>query len=108
MPPEKVSCSDVSSTALKVTRNGGIQGYKVMHQVAEKFTSNPYSLENWDDSYDEEFPVEIKVSTSKTTTISGLRVFRNYSISALAFTTIGDGVLSTPILCPTDQDGNLT
>ena len=90
------------------SQNGVIQGYKVMHQVAEQFTSDPHSLENWDDSYDEEFPVEIKVFTSNTTTISGLRVFRNYSISALAFTTIGDGVLSTPILCQTDEDGNLT
>ena len=102
MSPEKVLCSAVSSTALKVIvedpplegRHGVIQGYKVMHQLAQQLPTDQNSLESWDDSEDEEFPVEIKVTTSKTTIVSGLRVFRNYSVSALAFTTVGDGAAS--------------
>ena len=76
-----------------------------MHQLAQQLPSDRNSLENWDDSEEEELPVEIKVTTSKTTIVSGLRVFSNYSVSALAFTTVGDGVLSTPILCQTTEDG---
>lgn len=41
------------------------------------------------------------------TTLTGLNKYTNYSITALAFTDIGDGVRSDPIYCHTEEDGKL-
>jgi hypothetical protein len=48
---------------------------------------------------------ETKVTTSLKTTIPSLRKYTNYSISVLAFTSIGDGVGSPPVICCTEEDG---
>jgi hypothetical protein len=48
---------------------------------------------------------ETKVTTSLKTTIQSLRKYTNYSISVLAFTSIGDGVRSPPAICCTEEDG---
>jgi hypothetical protein len=48
---------------------------------------------------------ETKVTTSLKTTIQSLRKYTNYSISVLAFTSIGDGVRSPPVFCCTEEDG---
>lgn len=42
------------------------------------------------------------------TTLTGLNKYTNYSITALAFTDIGDGVRSDPIYCHTEEDGELS
>lgn len=41
----------------------------------------------------------------KETLLKALDKFTNYSISVLAFTGRGDGVLSEPIYCRTMEDG---
>ncbi|CAG7821394.1 unnamed protein product, partial [Allacma fusca] len=112
LPPEKISCTATSSESLQITwddpglegRHGIIQGYKVMHQVSDSVSdSNGLTLPNSQES--EEFPVETKLTTSKTTGLHGLRPWTNYSVSVLAFTAMGDGKLSQPILCQTEEDG---
>jgi hypothetical protein len=48
---------------------------------------------------------ETKLTTSLKTTIPSLRKYTNYSISVLAFTSVGDGVRSPPNFCCTEEDG---
>lgn len=48
---------------------------------------------------------ETKVTTSLKTTIQSLRKYTNYSISVLAFTSVGDGVRSPLVFCCTEEDG---
>lgn len=49
--------------------------------------------------------METRKTTALTTVITGLRKFTNYSLQVLAFTKIGDGVLTASIYCQTDEDG---
>ena len=37
--------------------------------------------------------------------LTGLHRFTNYSIQVLAFTRVGDGVTTKPIICTTEEDG---
>ena len=39
--------------------------------------------------------------------LTGLEKFTNYSVKVLAFTRIGDGNVSDPVLVSTDEDGKL-
>ncbi|GFG29264.1 hypothetical protein Cfor_07941 [Coptotermes formosanus] len=99
LPPENVLCSALTSQSLQVSwdpppldgRNGVVMGYKVSHQPAEEWYGK-----------DEQ---ETKVTASLKTTIQSLRKYTNYSISVLAFTSVGDGVRSPPIFCCTEEDG---
>ena len=40
--------------------------------------------------------------------ITGLEFFTQYEIRVLGFTIIGDGNVSNPVFCMTDEDGNMT
>lgn len=48
--------------------------------------------------------VESRKTTALTTVLTGLRKFANYSIQVLAHTRMGDGALSNPIYCHTEED----
>lgn len=48
---------------------------------------------------------DVKKTTALTTVITSLRKFTNYSIQILAYTRMGDGVLSSPKYCHTEEDG---
>lgn len=37
--------------------------------------------------------------------LTGLEKFTNYTVKVLAFTSIGDGNKSDPVIVPTDEDG---
>lgn len=39
------------------------------------------------------------------TYLHGLLKFTNYSVRLLAYTSVGDGVVSDPAYCSTEQDG---
>ncbi|PSN42210.1 hypothetical protein C0J52_11247 [Blattella germanica] len=99
MPPENVQCSALTSQSLQVSWdpppaegcNGIVRGYKVSHQIAEEWYEK-----------DEQ---ETKVTTSLKTTIPSLQKYTNYSISVLAYTSIGDGIRSPPTYCRTEEDG---
>lgn len=48
---------------------------------------------------------EIKKTASEETHLHTLYKYTNYSIRVLAYTGAGDGVLSNPIYCATEEDG---
>ncbi|XP_073994587.1 Down syndrome cell adhesion molecule 4 isoform X2 [Rhodnius prolixus] len=99
MPPEKVSCSTLSSVSLEIFwdppptegRNGNIQGFKISY----------FPDEEW---FIEKPEIESKKSTTTRTTLTDLMKFTNYSISVLAYTQAGDGVTSQPVYCRTAED----
>ena len=49
--------------------------------------------------------METRKTTALTTVITGLKKFTNYSLQVLAFTKVGDGVLTSPHYCQTEEDG---
>jgi Down syndrome cell adhesion protein 1 len=48
---------------------------------------------------------DAKKTTALTTVLTSLRKFTNYSVQVLAYTRMGDGVLSPPKYCHTEEDG---
>lgn len=49
--------------------------------------------------------METRKTTALTTVITGLKKFTNYSLQVLAFTKVGDGILTATTYCQTDEDG---
>lgn len=49
--------------------------------------------------------IDTRKTTALTIVITSLKKFSNYSIQVLAFTRMGDGILSQPIFCHTEEDG---
>ncbi|CAG0880725.1 unnamed protein product [Cyprideis torosa] len=95
-PPEDVTCSQVTSTTISLSwrppriPNGVIRGYVI----------NYFILPQW-----EEPASSLRVENAVLRrTLRGLQPFSNYSISLLAFTAVGEGVLSAPITCFTLED----
>ncbi|XP_058795689.1 cell adhesion molecule Dscam2 isoform X3 [Phymastichus coffea] len=99
-PPTRVICESLSSQSVKVHwkappahQHGGIiQGYKVFYR--------PVPTDNMEIST----AGEIKKTTSNETYLHTLYKYTNYSIRVLAYTGAGDGVLSNPIYCATEED----
>ncbi|KAJ8974837.1 hypothetical protein NQ317_006679 [Molorchus minor] len=100
MPPEDVRCASLTSQSLQVSWqppptehcNGLLQGYKLTYE--------PVLDDNWKGN-DE---METRKTTALTTVITGLRKFTNYSLQVLAFTKVGDGVLTAPMYCQSEED----
>ena len=42
-----------------------------------------------------------------STALTGLKANTNYSVQVLAYTSAGDGLLSSPLSCSTESDGEL-
>eukprot|EP00090_Calanus_glacialis_P041134 TRINITY_DN7227_c0_g1_i2.p1 TRINITY_DN7227_c0_g1~~TRINITY_DN7227_c0_g1_i2.p1 ORF type:complete len:2186 (-),score=220.82 TRINITY_DN7227_c0_g1_i2:579-7136(-) len=86
--PKEVNATSTSSTTILVSwgevkksdHNGIIEGYKVYYGGK----SVPFQYKN------------IKSNTTMQTTLTELKKFTSYSIQVLAYTRIGDGVLSGP------------
>lgn len=101
MPPENVRCAPLTSQSLQISwqpppshhTNGLLQGYKVNFE----FMSDILSGMNDD--------IDSRKTTDLTLVLSGLKKFTNYSVQVLAFTRIGDGVVSKPLYCQTEEDG---
>ncbi|XP_062543635.1 cell adhesion molecule Dscam2 isoform X1 [Armigeres subalbatus] len=98
-PPEDIRCSSTSSTSIKVSwqpppqqhMNGLLQGYTVFYEsVSEE------SISNGD--------METRKTSSLIASLTSLRKFSNYSVQVLAYTRMGDGVISPPVFCQTDED----
>ena len=49
--------------------------------------------------------METKKTTALTTVLTSLRKSTNYSIQISAYTRMGDGILSAPRFCNTEEDG---
>jgi Down syndrome cell adhesion molecule-like protein 1 len=104
MPPDDLRCAALTSTSLQVSwqppplnhQNGLLQGYKVSFE--------PMADENISDNDD----MDTRKTTALTTVLTTLKKFSNYSIQVLAYTRMGDGVISQPIFCHTEEDGKTT
>ncbi|CAH0547661.1 unnamed protein product [Brassicogethes aeneus] len=100
MSPEDVRCASLTSQSLQVSWqppptehcNGLLQGYKLTYEPV------------LDDSWRGNDEMETRKTTALTTVITGLRKYTNYSLQVLAFTKIGDGVLTQPSYCQTEED----
>lgn len=96
-PPQKVSCSGLTSQNIQVNwqpppaqyTHGQIQGYKISYE-----TSNIIS---------EYANRETKVTSALSTVLHGLYPFTNYSIQVQAFTRAGEGVFSDNLICLTAE-----
>jgi hypothetical protein len=96
-------CSALTSTSLQVSwqppsvslQNGLLQGYKIYFE--------PIANDNINDNDD----IDTRKTTALTIVLTSLKKYSNYSIQVLAFTRMGDGVLSQPIFCHTEEDGKL-
>jgi len=75
-------------------RHGVIQGYKVLFHKSEDYPSE----------LNLGLP-ETKLTNERELILHGLRKWTNYSVSVLAFTSVGDGKASVSIICRTDEDG---
>ena len=73
--------------------NGVLDGYKLFFE---------HVMDNVGLGNDE---VETRKTTALTIVLSNLRKYTNYSMQVLAFTRMGDGVLSNPSFCKTEEDG---
>ncbi|OXA56405.1 Down syndrome cell adhesion molecule-like protein Dscam2, partial [Folsomia candida] len=108
-PPEKFECRSTSPQSLVLTwepppleaRHGAVQGYKVdVLVVGGQDEGGPGSEAESGDQ------IETKVTTERDLVLHGLRKWTNYSVTVRGFTVVGDGAVSTPLLCRTDEDVN--
>ncbi|XP_023168187.2 Down syndrome cell adhesion molecule-like protein Dscam2 isoform X2 [Drosophila hydei] len=98
--PEDVRCAALTSQSLQVSwqpppiyhTNGLLQGYKLIFEPII------------DDVMPNKDEVESRKTTALTTVLTGLRKYTNYSIQVLAHTRMGDGILSKPLFCHTEED----
>jgi len=72
--------------------NGLLQGYKLVFEPI---------IDDIQPSKDE---VESRKTTALTMVLTGLRKYTNYSIQVLAHTRMGDGVVSKPLFCHSEED----
>ncbi|XP_023037557.1 Down syndrome cell adhesion molecule-like protein Dscam2 isoform X8 [Drosophila willistoni] len=99
-PPEDVRCAALSSQSLQVSwqpppiyhTNGLLQGYKLIFEPII------------DDMLPNKDEVESRKTTALTMVLTGLRKYTNYSIQVLAHTRMGDGALSKPLYCHSEED----
>lgn len=101
--PEDVRCAALTSQSLQISwqpppdhySNGLLQGYKLNFELV---------IDSMMGSGGE---IETRKTTALTTVLSGLKRYSNYSVQVLAFTRMGDGVMSNPTFCRTEEDGRL-
>ena len=92
---------NTSSTSISVTWepvpddhvNGIVLGYRLFYKQADK-AINDFSNLTVNSSI---FDIEI----------NGLKFYTKYELRLLAFTMVGDGNISEPVYCMTDEDGKL-
>lgn len=99
--PINVTAFNTSSASINVTWepvpddhvNGIVLGYRLFYKQADK-AINDFSNLTVNSSI---FDIEI----------NGLKFYTKYELRLLAFTMVGDGNISEPVYCMTDEDGKL-
>ena len=103
--PLDVSCATLSSDAVQVTwasptsteHNGLLQGFRIFYRlVATGQLSDSFRRESK------------RVGNTLNSILHGLQAFQNYSIQISALNRAGNGPLSAPVTCQTDQSGTVT
>ncbi|XP_061634221.1 receptor-type tyrosine-protein phosphatase S isoform X5 [Phyllopteryx taeniolatus] len=103
-PPQDIKCSSTSSTTLLVSwrppplksQNGLLAGYRVHYQVAEQ-------SEGVGD-YVEPMEEPTVPATEEQVLLQRLDKWTQYRITVSAFTVVGPGPESEPLICRTDED----
>ena len=101
--PQQVECLPLSSSGLHLKWrapphdliNGQIKGYRVLFVPFPGRQPSQSSLNS----------ARLSAVIGTTTALTGLRARTNYSVQVLAYTSAGDGVLSAPLSCSTEADG---
>uniref|UniRef100_A0A4W6D5X7 protein-tyrosine-phosphatase n=1 Tax=Lates calcarifer TaxID=8187 RepID=A0A4W6D5X7_LATCA len=104
-PPQDIKCSSTSSTALLVSwrppplesQNGDLAGYRVRYQVV-----GPSEGGGGDDGEPAEEPTV--PATEEQVLLQRLEKWTQYHVTVSAFTAIGPGPESEPLVCRTDED----
>ncbi|XP_048577863.1 uncharacterized protein LOC5514077 isoform X2 [Nematostella vectensis] len=98
LPPSNLTAYNTSSTTIKVNwgsvpqgaQNGVILGYKVFYRHIDKLS--------------EYYNISVVSAPEMSLTVLGLKKYGLYEVKALAFTIKGDGNLSSPVTCRTEED----
>ncbi|GLD69880.1 receptor-type tyrosine-protein phosphatase S-like protein, partial [Lates japonicus] len=104
-PPQDIKCSSTSSTTLLVSwrppplesQNGDLAGYRVRYQVV-----GPSEGGGGDDGEPTEEPTV--PATEEQVLLQRLEKWTQYHVTVSAFTAIGPGPESEPLVCRTDED----
>uniref|UniRef100_A0A667XEB3 protein-tyrosine-phosphatase n=1 Tax=Myripristis murdjan TaxID=586833 RepID=A0A667XEB3_9TELE len=104
-PPQDIKCSSSSSTTLLVSwrpppvesQNGALAGYRVRYQVV----GGPSDAGGGDGESVEEPTVP---ATEEQVLLQRLEKWTQYQITVAAFTEVGPGPESEPLICRTDED----
>lgn len=99
LPPKQVECLPLSSQSIKVSWSpppiSAIHGQLLGHKVVYR------AIDDWLSIDDQEKVVQMP---DDETVLKNLEKFTNYSISVLAYTGKGDGIISDQIFCRTIED----
>jgi hypothetical protein len=95
--PENPKCDVLSSSSIYVTwsppltenQNGKIRGYKVSFVPFDEYHDKPHT---------------VATTTNQFYTIENAKKYTNYTISVLAYTSMGDGVKTKEFYCITNED----
>ncbi|XP_072556107.1 receptor-type tyrosine-protein phosphatase S isoform X3 [Paramormyrops kingsleyae] len=106
-PPQDVKCTSPSSTTLLVSwrpppaesQNGALVGYSVRYQAAGA-EAGAGPLDEPAGPLDE----PAVAPTSEQLLLQGLEKWTEYQVTVAAFTSMGSGPESQPLLCRTDED----
>lgn len=99
--PQAVSGRPLNSKSIIVTwkepppdtQNGELQGYKIFY------------VKNQDDLTEDDATETTVDSAARELTLGELEIWTEYKIWVLAFTSVGDGPKSSPIIVSTAEDG---
>ena len=100
-PPINMTAFNTSSTSINVTWepvpddhvNGIVLGYRLFYKQADKAIDDFSNL--------------TVNSTVFSIELESLEFYTKYELQLLAFTVVGDGNVSEPVYCMTDEDGKL-
>uniref|UniRef100_A0A7N8XDN2 protein-tyrosine-phosphatase n=1 Tax=Mastacembelus armatus TaxID=205130 RepID=A0A7N8XDN2_9TELE len=103
-PPQDIKCSSTSSTTLLVSwrppplksQNGVLVGYRVRYHMVSPSEGGS------DDGEPTEEPMV--PATEEQVLVQRLEKWTQYSVTVSAFTVIGSGPESEPLICRTDED----
>jgi len=114
--PVGVNCAAMSPDAIQVSWNhlapaethGHLQGFRVFYKmIRSAFWNSAALLEDVEGN--PTFRVESKrVGNTLDTVLYGLQSFQNYSLRISAINRVGNGPLSSAVVCQTDENGEST
>ena len=94
----RITCVQFRIMLLFQAWNGQIKGYRVLYVPFPRHDQPSHSKLN---------TARLSAVIGTTTALTNLSPYTNYSVQILAYTSAGDGELSSPVSCATEPDGNV-